>query len=73
MSAAEALEHLTPDEWAGWVRGIARCCPDWPHTDHPDERRAVAAGWVPVSAGWHVALWVHPDRPHVAIPGRHRP
>lgn len=72
MTTAIALEELTPAEWAAWVRSIARCCTDWPHVDHPDELRAVDEGWVPYSAGWHVALWVHPDHPHIARAGKCR-
>ena len=74
MTAAEAFQDLTPTEWAGWVRTAAvPCCAGWPHVDHPAEQPLVAAGWVPIAAGWHVRLWVHPDRPQVALPGRNRP
>ena len=71
MSAAEALEDLTPVEWAAWVRAqAAPCCPDWPHITGPHTAAMLADGWVPIPAGWHVPLWVHPDHPHRAIPGR---
>jgi hypothetical protein len=73
MTAAEAFDDLGAHEWAAWVRAQARpCCPDWPHTSDPAELDAITRGWVPVSAGWHVALWVHPDHPGIARPGRHR-